>query len=93
MKFKVEKTIEISSWIVSSLLLVVFVKKDKLREALVSFLFKQGLTWVGGLLVVEKQLIYYPFRLFFKESNKSSFTFEYFVSFSHFDNIDPGVFY
>lgn len=79
MKKRLEKRIEISAWIVTSLLLLLFVPQRKIREAHVSFLFKQVITWVLGLLVVEKNLISYPYRLFFKKSNKASFTFEYFV--------------
>ncbi|KAB2335945.1 hypothetical protein F7732_04545 [Bacillus mesophilum] len=62
-----------------SLLLIKFVPKNRMREAQVSFLFKQIITWLFGLLVVEKGLISYPHRSFFKKANKSSFTFEYFV--------------
>lgn len=76
---KLEKRIELSSWVVTALLLVIFVRKNKLREAQVAFLFKQVITWVFGLLVVEKNLISYPSRFFFKKTIKSSFTFEYFV--------------
>ncbi|MBP1940358.1 hypothetical protein J2Z26_000077 [Bacillus luteolus] len=42
-------------------------------------MFKQVITWLFGLLVVEKALISYPNRLFFRKAIKSSFTFEYFV--------------
>lgn len=76
---KVEKTILTSSWITMIILLILFVPKNKLREAHVSFLFKQIITWLFGLLVVEKGLISYPFRLIFKKANHSSFTFEYFI--------------
>ncbi|MFC5734244.1 CBO0543 family protein [Cytobacillus gottheilii] len=79
MKHKLDKTVEISAWIVMSILLMIFVPKNRIREAHVSFLFKQTITWLFGLLVVEKGLISYPYRLFFKKANKSSFTFEYFV--------------
>ncbi|WP_396897503.1 CBO0543 family protein [Niallia endozanthoxylica] len=37
------------------------------------------MTWFFGLLVVEKGLISYPSRLFFRKATKSSFTFEYFI--------------
>ncbi|WP_338036561.1 CBO0543 family protein [Metabacillus crassostreae] len=50
-----------------------------MKEAQVSFLFKQVMTWLFGLIVAEKKLISYPYRLFFKKANKASFTFEYFV--------------
>ncbi|WP_449620455.1 CBO0543 family protein [Robertmurraya sp. Marseille-Q9965] len=79
MKNKLERTIEISAWIVISYLLLKFVPRHRIREAHLAFLFKQVLTWLFGLLVVEKNLITYPYRLFFKKATKSSFTFEYFV--------------
>lgn len=79
MAHKVEKNIIISSWIITSLLLILFVPRDKIREAQIPFLFKQVITWLFGLVVVEKGFIEYPYRLFFKKANKSSFTFEYFV--------------
>lgn len=79
MQKKRDKQIEIAVWIVTSFLLIVFIPKNKIREAQVSFLFKQLLTWVFGLIVVEQNLIKYPTRTFFPKSNKSSFTFEYFV--------------
>ncbi|MFE8699798.1 CBO0543 family protein [Cytobacillus sp. FJAT-54145] len=79
MNNKLDKTIEISAWIITSILLIKYVPKNRIREAHISFLFKQVVTWLFGLLVVEKNLISYPNRLFFKKANKSSFTFEYFV--------------
>jgi len=79
MNNKLEKSIEISAWIVAALLLAKFVPRKRIREAHVAFLFKQVITWFFGLLVVEKNLISYPYRLFFKKAIKSSFTFEYFV--------------
>ncbi|MDQ0245796.1 uncharacterized membrane protein HdeD (DUF308 family) [Bacillus fengqiuensis] len=79
MAHKAEKTILISSWIITALLLIRFVPKDRIRHAQVPFLFNQMITWFFGLLVVEKGLIEYPYRLLFKKSNKSSFTFEYFI--------------
>lgn len=76
---KLERTIEISAWIVMIFLLLIFVPRNKIREAHVAFLFKQVVTWIFGLFVVEKNLISYPYRLFFRKANKASFTFEYFV--------------
>lgn len=75
---KKEKSILISTWIISIILLLLFVPKDKIRHAQVSFLFKQTVTWIFGLLVVKYDLIEYPVR-FFKKVNKTSFTFEYMV--------------
>lgn len=66
MTYKAEKTILISSWIITALLLIRFVPKDKIRHAQVPFLFNQMITWFFGLLVVEKGLIEYPYRLFLK---------------------------
>jgi len=77
--YTLEKKIELSSWVITTLLLIKFVPRNRIREAHVSFLFKQMITWLFGLVVVEKKLISYPYRLFFKKSNKASFTFEYFV--------------
>ena len=79
MNNKLEKIIEISAWVVTALLLIKFVPRNRIREAHVTFLFKQAVTGLFGLLVVEKNLISYPYRLFFKKTIKSSFTFEYFV--------------
>ncbi|MBE4909189.1 hypothetical protein IMZ08_14070 [Bacillus luteolus] len=79
MSNKLDKTIELSAWIITSLLLIKYVPKNRIREAHISFLFKQVITWLFGLLVVEKALISYPNRLFFRKAIKSSFTFEYFV--------------
>lgn len=79
MNKKRDSIIEILIWIVTSLLLIKFVPKNKIREASSAFLFKQVMTWLVGLLVVEKGLISYPHRTFFPKANKTSFTFEYFV--------------
>lgn len=76
---KKEKSIIISSWLVTSILLLKFIPLRKSRIAIVSFLFIQFLTWLFGLVVVEKRLIKYPFRMFFKKANKASFTFEFFI--------------
>ena len=79
MEYKKEKTIELSVWIISALLLVRYVPKRKIREAHVAFMFKQMMTWLFGLVVVENDNINYPYRTFFKKTLKSSFTFEYFA--------------
>ncbi len=64
------------SWIIFIVLLIIFVKKDKIRDACLLFLFKQFETWLFGLLVVEFRLIEYPVR-FFSYANRASFTFEF----------------
>jgi hypothetical protein len=76
---KREDTILTVSCIVVMLLIFKYVPRHKMREAHVSFLFQQSMTWFFGLLVVEKGLIKYPYRTFFKKSNKTSFAFEFFI--------------
>lgn len=69
----------ISAWIITFTMLVFFIPKNKIREALFVFLLKQAITWLIGLLVVELRLIEYPVELFFKYATKTSFSFEYFI--------------
>ena len=64
--------------VITIVLLICFIPKHKIREAQVAFLFKQVITWILGLLVVQLRLIEYPVR-FFPYANKTSFAFEYFV--------------
>lgn len=77
--YRREKTVIMSAYMIGIFLLLRFVPKDKVRHAAVSFLFKQVITWLFGLLVVEKKLIKYPYRPFFKKTYKASFDFEYFL--------------
>lgn len=65
-------------WIITIVLLIRYIPKNKIREAHVIFFFKQLLTWLLGLTVVEFRLVEYPVREF-PYANKTSFTFEYFV--------------
>lgn len=67
-----------TAWILTIIMLMLYVPKNKLKEAQVIFLFKQLLTWITGLTVVELELIEYPVRLFSK-ANATSFTFEFFI--------------
>lgn len=66
------------AWVITLVVLIIFVPKARLREAWVIFLFKQLMTWLFGLLVVEFKLIEYPVRLF-SYANKTSFCFEFFI--------------
>jgi len=68
--------IETLIWIISFLLLILFVPKHKIRDALVSFLFMQLPAWILGLVVVQYGLIEYPSR-FFAHAVRTSFTFEF----------------
>lgn len=65
-------------WIITIALLIFFVPKKKIRQAIVVFMFKQMITWFIGLLVVELRLLEYPVRSF-AYATKTSFDFEYFV--------------
>jgi len=68
----------VAAWVATIIMLILFIPKNKIREAQLIFLFKQSITWLVGLLAVELRLIEYPVRLF-KYANKTSFTFEYFI--------------
>lgn len=73
-----EKLILLTSWLVLIVLLLWLVPEDKIRHALVIFLFKQSITWLLGLAIVERNYLAYPVRLF-PRASKSSFTFEFFA--------------
>jgi hypothetical protein len=74
-----ERIIESSVWVIMIIALVMFVPKNKLREASVVYLFKLFLTWFLGLFVVQMKWIEYPTRSIFPYAHKTSFTFEFFV--------------
>lgn len=73
-----DRWILVSLWLITIGLLLKFIPRDKIRHASLAFLFKQVLTWLFGLVVVDKGLIKYPSR-FFKKANKTCFSFEYFI--------------
>ncbi|MGF7035052.1 hypothetical protein J2T17_006044 [Paenibacillus mucilaginosus] len=58
--------------------LILLTPRSRLREAAVVYTFKQSITWVLGLLIVEYHLIDYPVREFVV-ANRTSFSFEFFV--------------
>jgi hypothetical protein len=68
----------ISIWCLTIIGLLYFVRRNEIREAFVIYFFKQCMTWVLGLLVVEYGLIEYPVREF-QKANATSFSFEYFI--------------
>ncbi|MCX7710861.1 MAG: hypothetical protein N2484_13570 [Clostridia bacterium] len=74
----VERIIEISACLFSILLLVIFVPKNRCREAWLIFLFKQTTTWLLGLWVVQYELIEYPVRML-ANATRTSVAFEYVV--------------
>jgi len=66
------------AWILTIVGLIIFIPKNKIREAIVIFLFKQLITWIIGLIVAELRLIEYPVREF-SYASQASFSFEYFI--------------
>lgn len=68
----------LAGWIVPIILLILFIPRDKIREAMLVFLFKLLLNWFLGLVVVQLGLIEYPVRLFPRATN-TNFSFEYFI--------------
>jgi len=72
----VNTIIEALVWIISFLLLFLFVPKHKIRDAWISFLFMQLPSWILGLAAVQFRLISYPSR-FFAHAVQTSFTFEF----------------
>ncbi|MDR7001358.1 CBO0543 family protein [Neobacillus niacini] len=74
---RIEWWILLSVWVVATGILF-FIPKNKIRLAVVAFLFNQIITFLIGLLVVELGLIEYPIRLF-ASINRTSFTYEYYA--------------
>ena len=68
----------ILGWVITTVLLIIFVPKAKIRQAFVIFMVKQMITWSIGLLVVELRLLEYPVRSF-AYASKTSFDFEFFI--------------
>ncbi|WP_026575547.1 CBO0543 family protein [Bacillus sp. UNC438CL73TsuS30] len=74
---RIEWWILLIVWVLSTVILF-FIPKNKIRLAVVAFLFNQIITFLIGLVVVEMGLIEYPVRLF-ASINRTSFTFEYYA--------------
>jgi hypothetical protein len=70
------EVIELSIWIVSIALMLIFIPKARVREAAISFMITQLLSWILGLLVVYFGLLAYP-KHFFATATDSSFTYEF----------------
>ncbi|CAG7654882.1 CBO0543 family protein [Paenibacillus allorhizosphaerae] len=73
-----ETVILSSVWMITAILLVLFIKPKKWIDAQVSFLFMQVPSWLIGAIVVQGGLIEYPVG-FLSMAYKASFTFEFFV--------------
>lgn len=65
-------------WIVTVILLIIFINRKNFIKALLSFLFMQVPSWLFGALVVQGGLIEYPVG-FLKMAYKASFSFEFFI--------------
>lgn len=74
---RIEWWIILSVYAVSTGILL-FIPKNKIRLAVVAFLFNQIVTFLIGLVVVEWGLLEYPVRCF-ASINRASFTFEYYA--------------
>jgi len=72
----IENIIEISSCVISMGLLLRLVPLNKLREASLSLIIMQSLTWILSGVTVQYKLIEYPVR-YFSYAFRTSFTFEY----------------
>ncbi|MCC2684597.1 MAG: hypothetical protein K0R75_1496 [Paenibacillaceae bacterium] len=68
--------IELSIWVVSIALMLFFIPRARIREAAVSFMFTQLLSWILGYLVVYFGLLSYP-KHFFATATDTSFTYEF----------------
>ncbi|WP_127533928.1 CBO0543 family protein [Paenibacillus kobensis] len=70
-------------WILASVYvisagLIFLIPRDRIRLAVAAFLFKQAITFLIGLVVVQAGLIEYPIREF-ASVNRTSFSYEYFA--------------
>jgi hypothetical protein len=74
---RIEWWILLLVYIVSTVI-IFMIPKRKRRLAVVAFLFKQVITFLIGLVVVELGLLEYPTRLF-ADINRTSFTYEYYA--------------
>ncbi|NSL52366.1 CBO0543 family protein [Calidifontibacillus erzurumensis] len=72
-----DKGLLVFIWLFCALLVAKLVPIHKIRNAIVTFFYKQSITWLFGLVVAESGLIKYPVREFPK-AYKGSFSFEYF---------------
>lgn len=70
--------IEISSCVISVGLLLFLVPLRKLREASLSLVIMQSLTWILSGVTVQFKLIEYPVR-YFSYAFRTSFTFEFII--------------
>lgn len=73
-----DRIVLVCVWLAAAVLVACTIPWERKREAMVVFMFKQLITWLLGLLVVQYGLIEYPVREFAK-ATATSFAFEYFI--------------
>jgi hypothetical protein len=68
----------IGLWVVLPIVLYIVVPRDRIREAMATFMFFQMLTWLFAIGLTYAGLLEAPVRIF-KHATKISFTMEYLV--------------
>lgn len=71
-----ERIILYCAIVVSVILLFIYVPRNKVREAVSIFLFKQSITWLFGLTTAHFGLVEYPVNIF-HNATKSGFVFDF----------------
>ncbi|MGG1552271.1 CBO0543 family protein [Paenibacillus ferrarius] len=66
------------AWLVTALILLIFINRKNIIQAILSFLFMQVPSWLFGALVVQGGLIEYPVG-FLQMVYRASFSFEFFI--------------
>ncbi|RXT03947.1 CBO0543 family protein [Ammoniphilus sp. CFH 90114] len=79
----VERIFLVCSWFISGILLLLFVPKKKIPQAIIILLFAQTLSWISGILLVMFDLVRFPVREFSSATN---------VSFSRHFVVYPTIF-
>jgi hypothetical protein len=72
-----EGIIEASVWVIMIIALLLFVPKNKKREASVVYTFTCFLGFFIGLFIVQMKWIEYPARMLFRYAERAEFTFEF----------------
>jgi hypothetical protein len=72
-----EGIIEVSIWVIMIIALLLFVPKNKWREAWSVYTFTLFLGFGFGLLIVQMKWIEYPARMIFRYADRTEFTFEF----------------
>ena len=73
-----EILILLTSWLISILLLVKYIPKDRKRNAHITFLFVQALAWIYEYIQLLLGVMEFPFREF-DDATKMSFSLHYLI--------------